>query len=66
MAKLRRGAEKSLAFHTSYFPICNTSKVIFLGWVKEVRTTKSQVCKAQGGICRENTFFQSCSLWFSL
>jgi hypothetical protein len=33
---IRRGAEKSLAF-----PICSTTKIIFLGWVKEVRTTKS-------------------------
>jgi hypothetical protein len=31
---LRRGADKSLAF-----PICNTTKRIFLGWGKEVRTT---------------------------
>jgi hypothetical protein len=31
-----RGAGKSLAF-----PICSTTKIIFLGWVKEVRTTKS-------------------------
>jgi hypothetical protein len=23
------------------FPICSTSKIIFLGWDKEVRTTKS-------------------------
>jgi hypothetical protein len=30
-----RGADKSLAF-----PICSTIKIIFLGWVKEVRTTK--------------------------
>jgi hypothetical protein len=30
-----RGADKSLAF-----PICSTTKRIFLGWVKEVRTTK--------------------------
>jgi hypothetical protein len=33
---VRRGADKSLAF-----PICSTTKRIFLGWVKEVRTTKS-------------------------
>jgi hypothetical protein len=32
---IRRGADKSLAF-----PICSTTKRIFLGWVKEVRTTK--------------------------
>jgi hypothetical protein len=40
MAELRqvvlRGAEKSLAF-----PICTTTERIFLGWVKEVRTTKT-------------------------
>jgi hypothetical protein len=35
-AYIRRGAGKSLAF-----PICSTTKRIFLGWVKEVRTTKS-------------------------
>jgi hypothetical protein len=33
---LRKGADKFLAF-----PICSTIKTIFLGWVKEVRTTKS-------------------------
>jgi hypothetical protein len=32
---IRRGAEKSLAF-----PICSATKRIFLGWIKEVRTTK--------------------------
>jgi hypothetical protein len=38
---IRRGADKSLAFSISYFPICSTTKRIFLGWVKEVRTTKT-------------------------
>jgi hypothetical protein len=38
---LRRGAEKSLAFPISYISICSTTKIIFLEWVKEVRTTKS-------------------------
>jgi hypothetical protein len=33
---IRKGADKSLAF-----PICSTTKRIFLGWAKEVRTTKS-------------------------
>jgi hypothetical protein len=56
--KICRGADKSLAF-----PIFSTTKRIFLGWVKEVRTI---VCGAQGGICRVNTFFQSCSSLFSL
>jgi hypothetical protein len=51
---IHRGADKSLAFPISYFSICSTTKIIFLGWVKEVRTTKSQVCGAQGGICRLN------------
>jgi hypothetical protein len=37
---VRRGADKSLAFSISYIPICSTTKTIFLGWVKEVRTTK--------------------------
>jgi hypothetical protein len=36
-----RGADESLAFPILYFPICSTTKRIFLGWVKEVRTTKS-------------------------
>jgi hypothetical protein len=36
-----RGDDKSLAFPISYFPICSTTKIIFLGWVREVRTTKS-------------------------
>jgi hypothetical protein len=38
---LRKGADKSLAFPISYLPICSTTKRIFLGLVKEVRTTKS-------------------------
>jgi hypothetical protein len=36
-----RGAAKSLAFPISYFAICSTTKRIFLGWDKEVRTMKS-------------------------
>jgi hypothetical protein len=38
---IRRGADKSLAFPISYFPICSTTKRIFLGRVKEVRSMKS-------------------------
>jgi hypothetical protein len=38
--RVRRGADESLVFPASYFPVCSTTK-IFLGWVKEVRTTKS-------------------------
>jgi hypothetical protein len=34
--EVRGGADKILAF-----PICSTTKRIFLGWVKEVRTKKS-------------------------
>jgi hypothetical protein len=37
----RRGADKSLPFPVSYFLICSTTKRLFLGWVKEVITTKS-------------------------
>jgi hypothetical protein len=33
---LRKAADKFLAF-----PICSITKRTFLGWVKEVRTTKS-------------------------
>jgi hypothetical protein len=40
MEHIRRGADKSLAFTVSYFPVCSTTKKIFLGWVKEVRTPK--------------------------
>jgi hypothetical protein len=39
--ELRRGADKSLALPISYFHICSKTKIIFFGWVKEVRTTKS-------------------------
>jgi hypothetical protein len=46
--ELCRGPDKSFAFPNSYFLICSTTKRIFLGWVKEVRTTKSQMCGAQG------------------
>jgi hypothetical protein len=38
---LRKDADKSLVFLISYFPIFSKTKTIFLGWVKEVRTTKS-------------------------
>jgi hypothetical protein len=38
---VHRGADKYLALPISYFPICSTTKRIFLGWVKEVRTMKS-------------------------
>jgi hypothetical protein len=41
ISQIRRGADKFMAFLISYFPICSTTKRIFLGWVKEVRTTKS-------------------------
>jgi hypothetical protein len=37
----RRGAEKSLVFPIPPFSICSTPKTVFLGWVKEVRTTTS-------------------------
>jgi hypothetical protein len=36
-----RGADKSLAFPLSSFYICSTTKRFCLGWVKEIRTTKS-------------------------
>jgi hypothetical protein len=49
------GGDKSLAF--PIFPIRSSTKRNFLGWVKEVRTTKSYVCGAQGEICGVNTFF---------
>jgi hypothetical protein len=29
------------AYKSSAFPVCSTTKRIFLGWAKEVRTTKS-------------------------
>jgi hypothetical protein len=45
---IRRGADKSLALVIACFPICSTTKRIFLGCVKEVRTTKSYLCGAQG------------------
>jgi hypothetical protein len=41
LPELRRVADKSLAFPISCLPICSTTKVILLWWVKEVRTTKS-------------------------
>jgi hypothetical protein len=41
---IRRGADESFAL-----PICSTTKRIFLGWIKEVRTTKPLVCGAQRG-----------------
>jgi hypothetical protein len=45
---IRSGADKSLALPASSFPICSTIKRIVLGWVKEVRTKKSEVCGDQG------------------
>jgi hypothetical protein len=57
---IRRVADKSLAFPICYFLICSTTKRNFLKWVKEVRTTKSYVCGAQGGIyCIYIFFFNS-------
>jgi hypothetical protein len=50
---IRWGTHKSLDFPVSYFPICSTTKRFFLGWVKEVRTTKSLVYGAQGGILKK-------------
>jgi hypothetical protein len=38
---VHRGVDKSLAFPISPMGGCGTTKRIFLGWVKEVRTTKS-------------------------
>jgi hypothetical protein len=61
---ISRDADKSLAFPISYFLNCNTTKTIFLRWVKEVRKTKSYVCGAQGGICKYVS--QSRSLLFTL
>jgi hypothetical protein len=46
------GADKSLVFPISPYLICSTTKRIFLGWVREVTITKSEVCGAQGGICK--------------
>jgi hypothetical protein len=38
---IRRSVDKSLSFPVSYFPICSTTKRIFLRWIKEVRIKKS-------------------------
>jgi hypothetical protein len=38
---IRRAAHKSLVFPISCFPVCSTTKIIFLVWFKEVITTKS-------------------------
>jgi hypothetical protein len=51
-----RGADKSLAF-----PICSTTKRIFLGWVK--LDQRSHKCVELRGEY-VNTFFQSRSLFF--
>jgi hypothetical protein len=60
---LRKSVDKSSAFPIYLFA---APPKFILGWVKVVRTTKSYVCAAQGGICRVNAFFQFCSLLFSL
>jgi hypothetical protein len=41
VSRIPRGADMFLAFLISYLPTCSTTKRIFLGWVKEARTTKS-------------------------
>jgi hypothetical protein len=41
LRRIRRCADKSLAFPFSYFLIFSTTKRIFLEWIKEVITTKS-------------------------
>jgi hypothetical protein len=45
---IRRGADKSLAFPSFYFPICSAIKRIFLGWVKKVRTTNHKYVELRG------------------
>jgi hypothetical protein len=52
-----RGADKILAFLFAIFLFAAQPKDFFLGWVKEVRTTKSCVSGAHGGICRVNTVY---------
>jgi hypothetical protein len=37
---IHRAADRFLAFPISYFPVCSTTKIIFLGLVKEVITTE--------------------------
>jgi hypothetical protein len=55
----------SLWFYISHIlVVCSIKKIIFLGWVKEVRTTESNICEIQGEICRANTYFQSIACCF--
>jgi hypothetical protein len=41
LESVHRGVEKFLPFPISYYPICSTTKRMFVGWVKEFRRTKS-------------------------
>jgi hypothetical protein len=66
LSLLRRGADKSLPFPISYFPIATKPKKIFLDGLKKLEQ-RSQICGAPAGICRVNIyFFQSGRLLFSL
>jgi hypothetical protein len=58
---MRMGVDKSWLFLFSYL---QHNKKNFFGWVKEVRTTKSYVCGARGGICTVNTFFNLVACFF--
>jgi hypothetical protein len=56
---LRSGAGKSLAF-----PIRSTTKVIFLEWVKEVRTTSHKCVELRGEYVEQIYFFNPVACCF--
>jgi hypothetical protein len=49
---IRRGADKSLAFSISYFPICNTTtRFFFLDVLKKLEQRIRKCVELKGGIC---------------
>jgi hypothetical protein len=45
---IRRGADKSLAFPLSYFPICSTTKIIFLDGLKKLEQRSHKCVELRG------------------
>jgi hypothetical protein len=45
---LRRGADKSLAFPISYFPICSTTKRFFLDELKKLEQRNHKCVELRG------------------
>jgi hypothetical protein len=45
-----RGADKSLAFRISYFPLCSITKIIFLDGLKKLEQRSHKCVELRGNI----------------